>query len=153
MNEIFSVFGVAVNFLLTLYRNLLDKFKPYSVRPKFTDRDLDALRKVRGDPVAPLLLRGTGDTLLITVRELDALLRPKSFSWAGSRKQAHEKIRDRLNRGRRKDPDACRQLDRWAKMLQEPPIVFMVGSPIEQPRWSIEGTESVPTFRVTVVLR
>ncbi len=153
MNEIFSVFGVAVNFLLTLYRKLLDKFKPYSVRPKLTDRDLEALRKVRRDPVAPLLLRGKGDTLLLTVRELDALLRPKSFFWAGSRKRAHEEIRDRINRGRRRDPDACRQLDRWAKMLREPPIVFMVGSPIEQPRWSVEGTESDPTFRVTVVLR
>lgn len=78
MNEIFSVLGVAANFLLTLYRKPLDNFRPYLVQPKLADRDLDALRKVRRVPVAQLLLRGKRDALLLTAREIDALLRPKA---------------------------------------------------------------------------
>ena len=149
--------GAAVNFLVTLCRKLWANFKPYSTRSRFTDRDLEALRKVRRDPVASRLLRVKGDTLLLTVRELDALLRPKTFLLfflAAGRKRAHEEIRDRLNRGRRGDPDACRQLDQWAKMLEEPNRVWIVtGGPMEQTQWNVEGTESDPTFRVTVVLR
>lgn len=122
--------GAAANFLWNLYRNLRDKFEPYSARPRFTDRDLEALRKDRRDPVAPRLLRAEGDTLLLTVRELDALLRSKNIFWAIRRQRAHEEIRDRLNRGRQRDPDACRQLDRWAKMLQEPQSVWIVGGSI-----------------------
>ena len=155
MNEISSVFDVAVNFLLTLCRKLPDKFnKPYSVRSKFTYRDLEALGKARRDPVAPQLLCGKGDTLQLTVHEMYALLRCKKLFRIFSRKQEHEAIRDRLNRGRRGDPDACRQLDQWAGMLMEPPILYWVtGMPIAQPQWSVEGTESDPTFRITVVLR
>ena len=149
----FSVIGAAVNFLLTLYKKLREQFEPYSVRPKFTDRDLEALRKVRRDPVAPLRLHGEGDSLLLTVQELDALLRPKIFFRSISRKRAHEEIRNRLNQGRRRDPDACRQLDRWAKMLQDYRSIIILGGPIEQPQWSIEGTESDPIFKVTVVRR
>lgn len=146
--------GAVANFLLNLYRNLRDKIKPYSTRSMFTDRDLEALRKARRDPVAPRLLRKEGDTRLLTVRELDALLRPKNIFRAARRKQAYEAIRDRLNRGRRRDPDACRQLDQWAEMLREPRSVWIAtGGPIEQTQWSVEGIESDPTFRVTVVLR
>ncbi len=111
MDPSFSVVSAVVNFLLTLYKNLRDKFQPYSTRSTFTDGDLEALRKVRGDPVAPRRLLKEGDTRLLTVRELDALLRPKNFFRAARRKRAHEAIRDRLNRGRRRDPVACRQLD------------------------------------------
>ena len=154
MDPSFSIVGTVANFLLNLYRNLRDKFEPYSARSRFTDRDLEALGKDRRDPVAPRLLRDEGDTLLLTVRELDALLRSKNCFWAVMRKRAHEEIRDRLNRGRRGDPDACRQLDQWANMLQEPHRIWIAtGGPIEQSQWSVEGTESDPTFRVTVVLR
>ena len=145
--------GAVANVLSNLVRILWDKFKPYSTRSRFTDRDLEAFRKVRGDPAAPRLLRKEGDTWLLTVRELDALLRPKNIFRAACRKRAHEAIRDRLNRGRRGDPDACRQLDQWAKMSQEPRSAGIAGGPTEQAQWSVEGTESDPTFRVTVVRR
>ena len=130
----------------------MDNFKPYSAREKFTDRDLEALRKVRRDPVAPRLLSAERDTLLLTVRELDALLRTKNLNLVARRKRAHEEIRNRLNRGRRGDSDACRQLDEWANKLQAPVWIVTVGGPNRHTQWSVEGTESDPTFRVTVVL-